>query len=812
MVPPRSATFVLSLSFLLTSVAVAQAPQFDKAREAFREGIRKPQMSDRLEGIKTLVETKDPRGTDDLIGAIRTVDGVIAKKREELDRIGKEHREVWKQLDDYIALKRREEAKKEEKQREEERKAKGGAEDEEPPDRVNPPMTAPKELVQRVQAKGEEVQKRLKAASDEMNGIEATRGALYDGVGRLLAIADPAARAPKILELAAAAQRASSFDEKVFFIRLFAVIRAPESRDALIELGRLNTDARVRTAAIAALGDLADPTAVSTLAEALKDEVWSVKTAAAQSLATLPSIDGVPALAEALAKNDGGLGDILVKALEDVTGVTFHDNATLWDNWFKTEGTDIKAALANLDNGEPSIRMTGMGALAAKGTLAGARAMLRMEGLDPPRDVRAKVRQSAGLAPESRPAAKDEVDARRAAIAKTIQSRPKPIRDRAMATLLLEPLAHATALGDTELQGRYLRAVAAMPNASALAMLTKLADRVPSGSPEETEAQERVRLAAVDGLGWQDQDDAVDVLARVLRAGKASNEVKAAAIASLVRLRREAGVRALFEALLEKGAVAEAASKGLKELTKEDFGLDRAKWMDWWNDKGKASTALSARKSPEEIREAGEAEEKKGGTTFYGITTRSKRLLYVLDMSGSMAEGDIQTKGATGGGGGGHTKFWVAKKELKSSITSLPEDALFDIVVFADGVKVWKPQLVMATKEVKAEALKWIENPKEVIAVGATNIFDALEKAFEMAGRGTVDKRYTLNVDTIMFMSDGVANRGRITDPSAIIAEISRMNEHKKVVVNTVGVGKDHDAELMKRIARLNGGTYVARQ
>ena len=69
--------------------------------------------------------------------------------------------------------------------------------------------------------------------------------------------------------------------------------------------------------------------------------------------------------------------------------------------------------------------------------------MLRQEGLDPARDARAKVKPSAIGAAESRPAAKDEIETRRAAIAKTMQSRPKPIRDRAIATLILEPVARA---------------------------------------------------------------------------------------------------------------------------------------------------------------------------------------------------------------------------------------------------------------------------------------------------------------------------------------------------------------------------------
>jgi HEAT repeat protein len=808
MVSPRAVNLSVLLFIVVSTSALAQTPSFDKARDAFREGIRKPKPEDRIAGIKELVDTKDVRGTEDLIGAIRTADNLLPKKREEVERIGKENRDAFKPLDDYLALKRKEEQKKEEKQREEEKQ---DGKDEEAPDRaVQTPNRFPADIVNRVNKNVEDVQRRLKAAQTDLDAIEATRAALIEGVGRLLTIAEPSARAPKILELASAAQRTQAVEEKIFFIRLFAVIRAPESRDALIELGRLNPDGRVRTAAISALGEIEDPTAIPTLSEALKDEVWSVKIAAAQALAVIPSIDSVPALAAALAGNENGTGDAFVKALEDITGVTFFDNGTLWDNWFKTEGTDIKAHLKDLESGEPTIRAQAMNSLAAKGTLAGVRMILALEGLDPPRDARAKIKPSTFSAAESRPAAKEEVDARRTAIGKAIQSRPKLIRDRAMATLLLGPIAHVRGLDDDVLLERYIRSASALPHPEVLKLLKGVAESGLSGKPDDKPVSDSLRLAAVEAIGYQDQDDAVDALARVLRADKTSKEIKGLCIAGLVRLRREASVRALFEALIDK-SVAEVAGRALKELTREDFGVDRAKWTEWWNDKGKTTAALPARKTAEEAKEKEEADEKKGGTTFYGIATRSKRLIYVLDMSGSMVIGEIPAKGATGGGGA-HTKFWVAKKELKTSIAALAEDAMFDIIVFADGVKIWKPQLMTATKEGKAEALKWIENPKEVFAFGATNIFDALEKAFEMAGRGATDKRYNLLVDTIMFMSDGVANRGRITDPSAIIAEIARMNEHKKVTINTIGVGKDHDVELMKRIARLNGGTYVARQ
>ena len=57
----------------------------------------------------------------------------------------------------------------------------------------------------------------------------------------------------------------------------------------------------------------------------------------------------------------------------------------------------------------------------------------------------------------------------------------------------------------------------------------------------------------------------------------------------------------------------------------------------------------------------------------------------------------------------------------------------------------------------------------------------------------------------------GLANRGRIIDPSHILAEIGRMNALKKVRIHTIGIGNNHDRRLMKGLADLSGGTYVAK-
>ena len=223
MVAPSAPRVAAALAILLTSVASAQAPSFDKAREVFRESIKKPAIADRIAGIRELADAKDVRGADDLIAAIRVQEQQIPKKREEIERVGKENREVWKPLDDWL----------------EQQKAQG-----------KDPKGVPAEIVNRVEPRARALQEKLNLLTRELNVLEATRAAVLAGLGRLITSVDASARAPKILELASAAQKATDLEEKVFFIRMFAAIRAPESRDALIELARLSQDGQVRTAAI----------------------------------------------------------------------------------------------------------------------------------------------------------------------------------------------------------------------------------------------------------------------------------------------------------------------------------------------------------------------------------------------------------------------------------------------------------------------------------------------------------------------------------------------------------------------------------
>ena len=188
----------------------------------------------------------------------------------------------------------------------------------------------------------------------------------------------------------------------------------------------------------------------------------------------------------------------------------------------------------------------------------------------------------------------------------------------------------------------------------------------------------------------------------------------------------------------------------------------------------------------------------KESASFYGIRIDSKKVVFVIDVSNSMNEEAAA----------GRSKVEVAKYELKNAILGLPDDARFAIVFYHHEVFRWKGAMVEASRVARREAVEFVEAMR---ADGNTNICDALAAAFEYAGMGAKDKHYDVGADTIFLLSDGKPNRGAITDPRAILAEVRRINELKRMKIHAVGVGKDHDASFMRELTESSGGTYVDR-
>jgi len=212
----------------------------------------------------------------------------------------------------------------------------------------------------------------------------------------------------------------------------------------------------------------------------------------------------------------------------------------------------------------------------------------------------------------------------------------------------------------------------------------------------------------------------------------------------------------------------------------------------------------------------------KKSTDYYGIeTASSKKIVYVIDISGSMegkAETDLQgniisSAGSKAGNLVGNkiggkvgsliskqtnnqlTKLGKAKKELMPSIRGLSEDTYFTIIVFENKVKKWKNELVQANSTNKNLAIAYLEGLK---SGGGTNIYDALEEAFGLQ-----------DVETIFLLSDGEPTAGKVTSTDGIISKTAEWNSAKTIKIHTIGLGEDCDKVFMKKLAEENGGQFI---
>lgn len=275
-------------------------------------------------------------------------------------------------------------------------------------------------------------------------------------------------------------------------------------------------------------------------------------------------------------------------------------------------------------------------------------------------------------------------------------------------------------------------------------------------------------------------------------------------------------VKALIDALAAAdGLLEEEIDHTLHYFTGRSFDGSHAVWTQWWDAAGE--TWLATDDGERYAKKPGSRQ--KGGTTsFYGVETRSKRIVFVLDRSSSMktpasAESRCPRGPTSGDGSGkdgepdiqGDTKIAVARNQLAWSIRNLHRDVHFNVIFYSTDVQVWKqpPEMLRATPKNKTAALDWFMT---IEALGTTRTFDALLQALEYAkGAGGADTIFLLS-DGSPTVASGQALKGEDFDREygAFLEE----NKIYKCVVHTIGVGPHHNRTLMRRIARDTGGTY----
>jgi len=323
------------------------------------------------------------------------------------------------------------------------------------------------------------------------------------------------------------------------------------------------------------------------------------------------------------------------------------------------------------------------------------------------------------------------------------------------------------------------------------------------------------RVKVLDRIAERRIEAGFDAAAECL--GAQQPIVARAAVAALRALDEPRAVGPLVQARQRaRGLLAEEIDGLLYRFTGKKLtgaGADTM-WAGWWKAEGEAWLASAG---PERF-EGGPGGQ--GGAEFYGIETRSNRIVFVLDRSHSMRL-PVPAKGPVSGRKRdervpGKTKLEVAKNQLERTIRKLAPDVKFGVIFFGGNVEVWQkpPGLMPANAQNKKDAIEWFT---ALEPEGSTPTFDALAEALAYArvggGKSATDPA---GADTIFLLSDGAPTApggGALLlgdDLEKAISAFLDANRDFKCVVHTIGVGPDHNRALMERLARETGGTYRA--
>jgi hypothetical protein len=270
----------------------------------------------------------------------------------------------------------------------------------------------------------------------------------------------------------------------------------------------------------------------------------------------------------------------------------------------------------------------------------------------------------------------------------------------------------------------------------------------------------------------------------------------AAAIELLVGQRSPAAIEALIEALdgLE-GRDQRAVADGLWRVTGLQLGTRAEAWRSWWKDAAEGFEPLDATETELLLEERRMEEQSGTSATFFGVRVESRRVCFVVDLSGSMKE--LTSWARTDRDDGGvprDTRLDVARAELAAALGALPDGTLFNVIVFSDDAEAWSRELEVADDSTRRRALAFVDRKA---ADGGTNLYAALRMAF-------ADQ----SLDALVVLSDGEPSMGELRDPDAILGAIERWNAGRGVRVDCVAIGVQLD--LLEELAERTGGVCLS--
>jgi len=219
----------------------------------------------------------------------------------------------------------------------------------------------------------------------------------------------------------------------------------------------------------------------------------------------------------------------------------------------------------------------------------------------------------------------------------------------------------------------------------------------------------------------------------------------------------------------------------LQRRSGKRIGAHPDRWARWW-------------KTAQDDQEPGEANapQQASRAGFYGLRPVTDRVCFVIDRSGSMASAQP---------GGEGSRYRQALGQLERFVRELGPGARFRVVLFSEGVQVWRDTLAPATPAVLAEALTWAGYQKPD---GGTELRPAIESVLRLdrAGNPNLER---LEEDTVIVLCDGATAEGAGWVPPLL----ERVGATSAVAFHCVQLGSGGGDGALRLLAELSGGEYV---
>lgn len=284
----------------------------------------------------------------------------------------------------------------------------------------------------------------------------------------------------------------------------------------------------------------------------------------------------------------------------------------------------------------------------------------------------------------------------------------------------------------------------------------------------------REKAAVLHGFALRKDRETLDAIVEALSDRDTRARIAAVRAASLRR--RKETIPPLIDILEERDAHKDRlwleARVALGEITSQSFTAVED-WRKFWAAAGPTFDPAAGSTRRDDGRTVVVS---KGATEFFGAEICSHRLVFVVDVSGSMLMYDESEEYRGRSIEKDRQRLRRAQLQLARALKRLPPRAAFNVIAYSDKVRSWKPALQRATSSNVKRALRFV---LAFEAKGPTHTDEALETAM-----GDPD------VDTIVLLSDGAPEKRGSNSPfliQKIRERLADLNADQRVRIHTFG-------------------------